>query len=88
MVDSPCIAACKLNAEKVCIGCYRHIDEIALWNRLTDGQKQQVLTLCQSRAGQLTNTMPVSVVSAAECQAAKLRQSKGEAQLPIDPAQS
>jgi len=25
---SPCIKVCKLNEQKVCIGCGRHIDEI------------------------------------------------------------
>lgn len=88
MVDSPCVAACKLSADKICVGCYRHIDEIACWNRLTDPQKTQVLVLCQRRAQQLQALAAVSVVSAAECQAAKARLARGEAMLPFDPAQS
>jgi predicted Fe-S protein YdhL (DUF1289 family) len=27
--ESPCVGVCKLDARDVCIGCGRHIDEIA-----------------------------------------------------------
>ena len=87
MVDSPCVAACKLNADKICVGCYRHIDESACWNRLTDPQRQQVLAFCTERR-QATDMTVVGAVNSTECQAAKARLAKGEAKLPADPTQS
>ena len=46
---SPCINICKLNEDKVCIGCYRTIKEIAGWSKLTLEQKQQVLEVVKKR---------------------------------------
>ena len=43
MVESPCVACCKLNDEQVCIGCYRHITEIVDWNRRTDEENSAIL---------------------------------------------
>lgn len=87
MVESPCVASCKLNADKICVGCYRHIDEIACWNRLTDHQRRQVLADCNARRQQI-DLVVVSPVTSGECQAAKARLARGEAQLPNDLAQS
>jgi len=43
-MDSPCIQQCKLDSEqKYCLGCNRTLQEIALWNTLTEKQKQEVL---------------------------------------------
>ncbi len=39
-MDSPCIASCKLNADKICIGCYRHIEEIVDWNKRSDAEQR------------------------------------------------
>lgn len=43
MVESPCVACCKLNEEQVCVGCYRHITEIVDWNRRTDEENSAIL---------------------------------------------
>jgi len=48
-VISPCINICKLDENKICIGCYRTLDEIANWTKYTDVQKQAVITQLQSR---------------------------------------
>lgn len=42
-VKSPCINVCALDGEDVCIGCYRHADEIASWTMLSDEEKRDVL---------------------------------------------
>jgi uncharacterized protein len=34
-VESPCIKVCVLDAESVCIGCGRTIDEIAGWSGMS-----------------------------------------------------
>lgn len=42
-VASPCRNLCKLDAERRwCTGCWRSIDEITTWSRLSDVQKQAV----------------------------------------------
>ena len=45
-VRSPCTSVCRLNAGTGwCEGCYRSIDEIAAWSRLSDVQRQAVWTM-------------------------------------------
>ena len=42
-IKSPCINICKLDANKICTGCYRTIDEIANWTKCTDHTKAQII---------------------------------------------
>ncbi|HTJ18050.1 MAG TPA: DUF1289 domain-containing protein [Steroidobacteraceae bacterium] len=46
-VESPCVNVCTLDAQKVCIGCGRTIEEIAVWSRLGDDERRAV---CQRAA--------------------------------------
>jgi uncharacterized protein len=49
-VDSPCIGVCELEkATDVCAGCHRTIPEITRWARMTESEKQEVLTKIQER---------------------------------------
>lgn len=49
-VPSPCIAVCQVDdASDLCIGCFRHIDEIRDWPILTAAEKQAVLARCAAR---------------------------------------
>ena len=41
---SPCISMCGLDTNKVCMGCYRHIDEILAWRDYSDVEKAAVIT--------------------------------------------
>lgn len=42
-VDSPCIKLCVIHpAAKICMGCFRTIDEISGWSRL-DNHSRQIL---------------------------------------------
>ena len=43
IVVSPCTNICQLNAENICIGCYRSIDEITGWNVLSNEKKMSIL---------------------------------------------
>lgn len=76
-VDSPCIACCKLDAEKICIGCYRHISEIANWNRKTTEELQAIMqqvTKRQERYQRLDqHAIETSPITQAEWQAAKIK---------------
>ena len=45
MVESPCIAVCKIDYESgYCIGCNRTIEEITNWSIFDDSQKRKILT--------------------------------------------
>jgi len=42
-VPSPCISVCKMSAStELCVGCFRTLDEIALWARMGDDGKRAV----------------------------------------------
>jgi predicted Fe-S protein YdhL (DUF1289 family) len=41
---SPCINVCKIAPDtQVCIGCFRTLQEIAEWSRLTDQQRFAIM---------------------------------------------
>lgn len=42
-VTSPCINICKLDDNKICIGCFRTINEIANWTKYSNIEKLEVL---------------------------------------------
>ena len=43
-VKSPCIEACSLNHEDVCIGCYRTANGLIEWFSAPDERKREILT--------------------------------------------
>ena len=44
-VESPCINICVVHpAARICTGCYRSIDEIAHWSRLSPDARRAVLS--------------------------------------------
>lgn len=77
MVESPCVACCRLNAEKVCVGCYRHISEIVDWNRRPDAENHAILQKVALRKKQAaasgTCDEPTTAITQAEWQAAKIK---------------
>ena len=49
-VPSPCISVCQVDdANDLCIGCFRHIDEIRDWPILSAEEKKAVLARCADR---------------------------------------
>lgn len=75
MIESPCVACCKLDEHKVCVGCYRHINEIVDWNRRSEAElaaiMQQVALRKTTYERQDIFTVPTSPITQAEWQAAK-----------------
>ena len=51
---SPCISVCALDADDVCMGCYRTADEITEWFMASDAHKRLILERCRERM-QLAN---------------------------------
>ena len=53
-VQSPCIKLCTIHpAERICVGCYRSIDEISAWSRLTPAARAEIMAELPSRAPRL-----------------------------------
>lgn len=48
-VKSPCQLICTYDDDRVCIGCYRSIEEVAKWDSLTNDEKQKVIENTQKR---------------------------------------
>jgi uncharacterized protein len=54
-VQSPCVKLCVVHPEaRICIGCYRSIDEITIWSRLTHEARAAVMDELPARAASLT----------------------------------
>ncbi len=51
-VNSPCINICKLDADQICIGCYRTIDEISNWVKYSEQEKCAVIDKSEERKWQ------------------------------------
>ena len=55
MTPSPCINICRMDADNgLCIGCYRSLEEITLWSRSDDAQRQAILAAVAERRAALT----------------------------------
>ena len=53
-VESPCIKLCTVHpTERICVGCYRTIDEISQWSRLSPDQRRSVMAELPTRAPRL-----------------------------------
>lgn len=48
-VEYPCINVCTLDAQEVCVGCGRTIEEIAVWSRLSDEERRAVCDQARRR---------------------------------------
>ncbi|MFC3180001.1 DUF1289 domain-containing protein [Cypionkella sinensis] len=54
-IESPCVKLCVVHSEaRICVGCYRSIDEIAGWSRLTPDQRRAIMAELPARASTLT----------------------------------
>lgn len=53
-IDSPCVQICVVHpTERICTGCYRSIDEITQWSRLSPEQRQAIMADLPGRAPRL-----------------------------------
>ena len=53
-IESPCIQVCVVHpVERICTGCYRTIDEIAQWSRMTPDARREIMDELPGRAGRL-----------------------------------
>ncbi|MGH1355966.1 MAG: DUF1289 domain-containing protein [Thalassovita sp.] len=53
-IQSPCINICVMHSEaRLCTGCFRSIEEITGWSRMSDDQRRAVMAELPSREGQI-----------------------------------
>jgi|LNFM01.1.fsa_nt_gb uncharacterized protein len=49
-IESPCVRVCILDrVQRLCIGCYRNLDEISFWSRYSNAQRREVLAQIEIR---------------------------------------
>ncbi|PCI40961.1 MAG: DUF1289 domain-containing protein [Moraxellaceae bacterium] len=56
---SPCVRNCCLNQQDVCLGCFRHIDEITGWNSFSDQEKENTLSISGARKKEYLDKHPL-----------------------------
>lgn len=53
-IESPCVQVCVVHPEaRICTGCFRTIDEIGAWSRMSPAERAEIMAALPARAGQL-----------------------------------
>ncbi|MEM9364815.1 MAG: DUF1289 domain-containing protein [Planctomycetota bacterium] len=47
--ESPCVGICRVDAERICQGCYRDLSEIGRWSAATAREKHTILDRVEAR---------------------------------------
>ena len=67
MVASPCISICTINSDSgLCDGCFRTLDEIAVWSQMDNGAKREVWSAIALRSAQAKAQAAQSTAQAAQ----------------------
>lgn len=54
-VNSPCVRLCTVHpTERICVGCFRTIEEIAAWSRMDAETRKTIMAELPARAPRLT----------------------------------
>jgi uncharacterized protein len=49
-IKTPCIKVCVVDGESgLCMGCYRKLNEVATWGRLSDAEREAIMTTLPDR---------------------------------------
>lgn len=53
-IQSPCVKLCVVHPEeRICVGCFRTIEEISRWSRLTHEERASIMADLPDRAPRL-----------------------------------
>ena len=53
-IESPCVKVCVIHPEeRICAGCYRTIEEIGGWSRMSPEDRRRIMDELPDRAGRL-----------------------------------
>ncbi|WP_250654932.1 DUF1289 domain-containing protein [Alkalimarinus coralli] len=47
--SNPCVRNCCLDEQDICLGCFRSLDEILAWRKLTEEQRRAVMLEAKKR---------------------------------------
>lgn len=54
-MKSPCIKVCQIDQRsRLCLGCFRTLDEIAAWGRISDDDRDRIMADLDRRRAPLT----------------------------------
>lgn len=48
-VESPCVRNCCLDQDDICLGCFRHLNEIIAWGNASAQVRLAILERCAQR---------------------------------------
>ncbi|MDH0745897.1 DUF1289 domain-containing protein [Pseudomonas sp. GD03842] len=48
-VPSPCISVCRLDEQRICTGCFRHVEDIREWRAATDERRREIVHQADQR---------------------------------------
>ena len=49
-IKTPCVKVCVVDGESgLCMGCYRRLNEVAGWARLTEAERERIMAELPSR---------------------------------------
>jgi len=51
-IVSPCQNVCKIE-DNICIGCFRTLDEISVWSKLSDLKRNEIMESVKKRGSQM-----------------------------------
>lgn len=57
-VKSPCTHVCTKDENGICLGCFRSIDEIRMWYKLSDEEKLKVIETAENRRREFDKKLP------------------------------
>ena len=53
-IKTPCIQVCVIDGESgLCLGCYRQLNEVAGWARLTDAERDAIMVALPARRSRI-----------------------------------
>jgi predicted Fe-S protein YdhL (DUF1289 family) len=51
-IKTPCVKVCVVDGESgLCLGCYRNLGEVAGWARLSEAERERILSELPDRRG-------------------------------------
>ena len=48
-VQSPCVGNCCLGDDEICLGCFRHVEEIKAWGLADDKERLKIIQTAERR---------------------------------------
>ena len=53
VINSPCVGVCQYNNEEVCSGCFRTVEEISQWTKISEEEREKIMSQLDDRIEKL-----------------------------------